>query len=218
MSNLAPQRPSAPASQKTGGLTNWGTGDWRPGSGARGFTFIEVIIASTIFAVISIAVYGVFNSGMNIWRRAENFNLEGRKRILKLEKINKELRCAFVFKKNEVLLNGNKTSLQVPVIIDSEINEVTYRFDPEQKALLRSANRLQEIIAAKQENDTLLPRETPYINEVENLAYSYYYFDLQKAEYVWREDWRQEALPLAVRINIIFEDEVYNSSISIPSA
>ncbi|MFH0828161.1 MAG: prepilin-type N-terminal cleavage/methylation domain-containing protein [Candidatus Omnitrophota bacterium] len=187
-------------------------------AGIKGFTFIEVIIASTIFAVISIAVYGVFNSGMNIWRRAENFNLEGRKRILRLEKINKELRCAFVFKKNEVFLNGNKTSLQIPVIIDSEINEVTYRFDPARKALLRSVNRLPEIITAKQENDTLAPRETPYINEVENLAYSYYYFDLQKAEYVWGEDWRQGVLPLAVKINIIFEDEAYNSSIFIPSA
>jgi prepilin-type N-terminal cleavage/methylation domain-containing protein len=183
-----------------------------------GFTFIEVLIASTIFAVISIAVYGTFNSGMNIWRRAENFNLEGRKRLLKLEKINRELRNTFVFRKQELYFNGDKSRIEIPVIADSEINKVTYRFDPAKKTLFRSSTTLADIAAAKEKKETITSREAPYISDVDGVTYSYFYFDLQKAAYAWRDDWQQEILPLAVKINITFINETYTASIFIPSA
>jgi type II secretion system protein J len=39
------------------------------GRQAQGFTFIELIIAVTIFSVIAVSVYSVFSSGVRLWSR-----------------------------------------------------------------------------------------------------------------------------------------------------
>ena len=32
-----------------------------------GFTFIELIIAVTIFAIIAVSIYSTFNAGISVW-------------------------------------------------------------------------------------------------------------------------------------------------------
>ena len=40
-----------------------------PKSGERGFTFIELIIAVAIFAVIAVSIYSTFNAGIRMWMK-----------------------------------------------------------------------------------------------------------------------------------------------------
>jgi len=208
------------------GLVGWLAGEpahWRTCAlvnrlTRQGFTLVELLLTAGIFSVVSIAVYGTFNSGMNIWQRAENFNQEGRKRFLRLEKMKKELRGAFCFRKQELYFNGTKIQVQIPLIEDSQINKVTYRFDSAINTLLRSKDKLADILTAQEKNNTLISQELPFISEVEDFSFAYFYFDPQKSAYLWKDDWQEENLPRAVKINVNFRNETYSASVFIPSS
>lgn len=64
----------------------------------KGFTLIELIISTLIFAVVIVTVYGTFNMGLKAWRRGSGERPIQRIRITLL-KMEKELKNSFLFSK-----------------------------------------------------------------------------------------------------------------------
>lgn len=180
----------------------------------RAFTLVEVLITAAIFSVVSIAIYATFNSGMTVWRRAQSANIEDRKLILKIEKIGRELRQAFI--SNDIVFKADKNKVQFSSVIDSEIWRIIYSFDENSKILLRSSDKLAEILAG--EKKELEPKFVSYISDIDKLSLSYLIFDLQKNSYIWKEEWPQNTLPVAIKFNITIKDKTYASTIIIPTA
>lgn len=182
------------------------------------FTLIELLITVSIFSAVSIAIYAAFSSGMRIWRRVEKFNLADIRNIMKIEKLNKELRQVFIFKEKDIVFSGKKDQIQFPAVIDSEINNVAYSFDAGSKMVLRGAVKLSDILSAKEKKKELPPNMAPYLTKVDEFSIAYFYYDIVKAAYLWKDEWKENILPVAVKFNMIFENEPYSTTIFIPSA
>lgn len=63
----------------------------------KGFTFIELIIALTIFAIIALGIYSTFSTGLNTWRRGEDANRLEQEARWALDKMAKELQDAIIY-------------------------------------------------------------------------------------------------------------------------
>lgn len=182
----------------------------------KAFTLIELLIVTTIFSIVSIAVYATFSSGMNVWRRSKEINIEQERALLKIEKLGRELRQTFNFK--DIDFYGSKDKLQIPAIVDFEVARITYFFDADKKILFRSCDRLADILTAKEKKEELESKPVVYLSNADKLSFSYFYFDMQKSAYLWKEDWEQNNPPLAVKLDITVKDETYATTIFIPTA
>lgn len=184
----------------------------------------------SIFAVAGLAVYTTFNSGMKVWRKAKDLSQKSRGQSLKIEKMKRELRQAFIFRKEEIAFSGTKVKISLAAIIDSKINRLTYAFDPGQEAILRNTEELADILASQEGQGGLgdspayggvaggMEADAPYISGVKEFSLAYFYLDPQKQAYAWKDDWQEDYLPTAMRLNIGFEDEKYSETVFIPSA
>lgn len=182
-----------------------------------GFTLIELLIVLAIFSIVSIAVYATLSSGLRVWRRAQEVSIPERKDLLRIEKLSRELRQTFDFK--DIDFYGHKDRLQLPAIVDADIVRVTYSFDADKKILFRSVDKLADILAAEEKNETLESKPLPYLSNVDKLSFSYFHFDLQKNGYFWKEDWvEQRNLPLAVKLDITVNKQSHATTIFIPIA
>lgn len=174
-------------------------------------------MAVSIFAVAGLAIYTTFSSGMKVWRKAKDLSQKSRGQSLKIEKMKRELRQAFIFRKEEIAFSGTKSKISLAAIIDSKVSRLTYAFDPGQNAILRNTEQLEDILASPG-GQAGLTSDTPYIGEVKEFSLSYFYLDPQKQAYAWKDDWQEDYLPTALRLNIGFEDEKYSETVFIPSA
>lgn len=182
----------------------------------KGFTLIELLIATSIYAILSIAIYATFSSGMGVWRRAGEINIAQRRNTLRIEKLSRELRQTFSFK--DIGFYGSKDKIYFPAIQDLEITRITYFFDAGKKIVFRSSERLSDILSQEKEEQKLQPKTFTYLADIDKLTISYFYFDLQKNAYLWKDDWIQENPPLAVKFDIISGETSYATTIFIPTA
>lgn len=183
----------------------------------RAFTLVELLIASAIFALVSVAVYSTFNSGMNVWRRVKEVNIEQRKIVLKLEKLAREIRQTFKYE--NIGFAGDKEKIYFAQVLDSELVRITYSFDKDKKTLSRGVNSLEEILEEKEDKEKKLePEYTAYLSNIADLSFSYFYFDTEENAHLWKEEWKEEeGLPLAIKLEIETQDEKnYAETIFIP--
>lgn len=204
----------------------WDTGYWILGTKPENripkpelaFTLIELLLSVAIFSVVSIAVYATFNSGMSVWRRAEKLDAGKIKTLIKIEKMGKEIRQAVFLQRVPKSLWGDTHTLYFFTVNNSEVNRVTYTFDEGKKTLLKSNDALTDIIAAFKKKEETHSAAIPYLHGITSLSISYFYFDIQKGIYVWKEEWPGNGIPLAVKFNITIVNEPFTTTIFIPSA
>ena len=186
----------------------------------RGFTLIELLLASAIAAVIGLAVYSTFSAGMTVWRKTGGIGLQAQKRLIRVERLRKDLRRIFVFRGDEIPFEGTNTTMSFPAIVDSAVVRLAYSFDPQGRVLRKGAQGLPEIIAAKGKEEKPAPSLAPFLDGVESVRFAYFSFDPAKGAYEWQETWKDKtALPAAVRYTISFPgNESFNETIFIPAA
>jgi prepilin-type N-terminal cleavage/methylation domain-containing protein len=106
----------------------------------RGFTFIELLIALTIFALVSLGIYATFSTGLNAWRRGEDATRLQQEARWALDKIAQELRGAALYnygadypELGSFLGGENKISflslIYSPASKISEIKKITYSLE-----------------------------------------------------------------------------------------
>jgi len=172
------------------------------------FTLVELLIAVSIFSVVSIAVYSVFNSGASVMRRIKNIDLRQQKILLKSQRIIRELREQPACRKQ--LFSGTKDKINFAANVDYFPSRITYYFDDAKGALMRVSDKLDKIITEKGKLDTeLKSKPQTFLSGVRGIKFEYLYLDLKKNEYVWVDDWTQEYLPLGVRFTITSENREY---------
>lgn len=192
---------------------HWGleTGNWRL---SRGFTFIELLLSISILSIVMLAVYSAFALGINTYQRFNAVNLNERKVVLGLEKIGDELRQCLDFP--DIGFEGNKEKLSFPVAADGQIVKINYSFDSEKNFLYRQEQTQREILKEEEPSEKeSLSKE--FLSSIEDLNFSYYYFDKEEEEYHWVDSYK-EGLPLSVRIRLTFKDEAYRKIVSLPCA
>ena len=181
----------------------------------RAFTLVELLIAVSIFSVVSIAIYATFSSGASVLRRVKNIDLTQQKILLKTERISRELRQQPACRKQ--LFQGDKTKISFCANIDYFPHRLTYYFDSSANALMRVADKLDKIIDAQGNLDPEFRSPAAvFLPKVKELRFSYLYLDLKKNVYLWTDQWEQDYLPFAIKFIIITENKEYASTVYNP--
>ncbi len=105
--------------------------------GRAGFTFIELIIALTIFSIIALGIYSTFSTGLIAARRGEGVGRLEQEARFSLDKMAKELRNAVTYNygpdyPQAKLFSGEKNKISFLSLIynssiqQSEIKRITY--------------------------------------------------------------------------------------------
>ena len=186
-------------------------------SAKRGFTLIELLVSITIFALVGVAVYTVFASGIIAWRKGNENKTYVRKIRIAAESMAKDLKNTFKF--SEIAFEGGEDSIQFPSLIlrkpDPELDEdesgyevgrAAYFYNKSKKALCKEEKSFPEVCREKEENN-----ETEILIEhLGELEFNYCYLDNVTGSYKWKDDWKkeeQDSIPVAVKIRMVFEKE-----------
>ncbi len=176
----------------------------------KAFTLVELLIAVSIFSVVSIAIYSAFNSGVTVMRRIKNIDQKLQKILLKAERINRELREQPACRKQ--LFLGTKSKISFAANIDYFPSRLTYYFDNPTGSLMRVCDKLDEIITEEGKLDPeLKSKPQVFLSGIKEVKFEYLYLDLKKNEYVWIDEWAQNYLPVAVKFTIINENQEHVS-------
>jgi prepilin-type N-terminal cleavage/methylation domain-containing protein len=181
------------------------------------FSLIELLIAVTIFSVVSIAIYSTFSSGAAVLHRVKNIDLGQQKILLKTEKLARELREQPGYRKQ--LFWGTKTSLSFPASLNYAPCRITYYFNSSSLCLMRVVDELNDILTTEGRVDTeFKSKPSVFLSKVNGVKFTYLYLDPKKNEYYWAEEWSGEYLPIAVKFIITSQNQEYASTVFLPRA
>ena len=178
----------------------------------KGLTFIELLLATVMLSVLSIALYGMLSSGIAIWQKV---NQETPQIDINLfaQKLEIELRNCVYFKK--IPFVGQENMLSFPSLVSVPAGEngfsqglgkVIYSYDAEEKAIKRN------YIDYRFLNSLKGPAPRVLVNNVQELHFAYYFFSKDKRQFFWVNSWppsdMKEVLcvyPQAVRLTMVLD-------------
>lgn len=175
-----------------------------------GFTFAEMLIVTVMMAVISLAIYAALSNGVRIWQRV-NQNNPNEDLIIFLDKFSRDLRNSFKF--TGISFIGEEDQLEFTTLVNSTnlkiktVGKVSYRYSTTSETLIRQQ---------KDFSQAYLGSNTPTqkLDGVVSLQFKYYLFDTEIGEYYFTERWSKTQSPLAVRIELEFNDGTKNRKIT----
>jgi len=179
--------------------------------GKKGFTLVETIVTATIFAILAAGVSVSFLSGVKLWQRAKDIDFSEYDAILTFEKTTRELRQSSDI--SSIGFEGDANRVSFPTLIGNTIFKVTYRFDHEEKAMMRGEVSQEDILSGKEE-DNYIERKVLLL---EGLSLSYFFFDPELEVYAWKETWTvPEGIFSAIKFNTQINGEEFNKRVFIP--
>ena len=119
----------------------------------KGFTLIELIIVASLFSIVGLAVVSSLSSGIKIWKRVYEQDLETRVGIF-FEHFSKDLRNTFGHE--DINLIGSKQKIQFPGLVTFKTasgitsratGEVSYLWNKDSRQILKVTKNLNQIVA-----------------------------------------------------------------------
>lgn len=175
---------------------------------------MEAMVVLALFAVLGVSLFSSFSMGMNVWRRATSPNFSYRKSILALERLSRELRCAYDYP--PLGFYGEKTRISFADLFADKVLNITYSYAAQEKALTRAAVSMQGM---SDQQKPAGPRTI--VTGVKDLALSYYGYDTETRTFGFWDSWNytKSWIPLSVRVSMTLEDgNVLEKNITIPIA
>jgi len=187
-----------------------------------------LLIVTALLAVISLAIYATFNSGVKIWQRV-NKEIPEEDLDIFLEKFALDLRNSFKF--NGFNFLGEEKRFEFPTLVNpvrnkfsngvnspgmnkKTVGKVIYLYDSESSIIKRNLLDFSQIYNGEEGITQEL------LKNVKSLKFRYYLYDKEKKEYLWQDEWLKEDLPLAVRIELEFgngtEIREFTKTVNIP--
>lgn len=169
-----------------------------------GFTLVEMLIVTAILSVVALAIYATFNNGMEIWQKV-NRQLPEEDLNIFFDKFSLDLRNSFKF--TGINFSGTIDRLEFPTLVNNlrlekrTVGKLIYAYEPQGQIL----NRYQiDFSGVYDDESDAAPRQS--LKNVKTLKFQYYLYDEQNKVYLWQDEWLKEGLPLAVRVELEFDD------------
>jgi len=177
----------------------------KDGQTNKGFTFLELLIAVTIFSIVAVAVYSSFNVGIHAWRKTEGSYKVKQEARHAFDIMGRDLRCAIDFiRKNpdgSVINSFEGSSAKVSFWRASKdgVIKITYLFDKEAKALYYISQTYKEASGGENGN------KSPLAYGISDLKLKYAYRDGENI--IWQDDWesKESDIPKGVKASIYYE-------------
>lgn len=178
-----------------------------------GFTFIELIIAITIFSVIAVSIYSVLRTGVRLWYRVSPMIQDNQSFRLFFNTISRDLKNSLPYFSKDVNFEGNRDKVSFMTLVDisdegsfarMEPAMVIYYYDRITKTVKRGvATRLEGL------NEDLA-KYSDILNNLEDKEFGFEYcYKLGSSkteyEYEWKDEWNDKEkesgyIPRGVRI------------------
>jgi len=170
---------------------------------------VELIISGVIIFLVSVTIYSVFSSGINVWKKANQAKSSGYALRLVMEKLGNQLANSFRF--STIPFEGTEDFIAFVGLVDNEVSRVSYFLDDD-KILCSRVQNYAEVFKKGESGkyDLLIP-------EVLELKFSYCYLDNATGDYKWKDKWvrgEQDTLPRAVNIELVFKKDTQESKFS----
>jgi len=177
----------------------------------RGFTFIELLIAVSIFAVAAIALYSTFFAGISVWRRSGKSGDIYQDIRFVVEDMTKDFKNTIYYtKEKESIFRFSGTAEEVAFVTleglflekdvsRKELVKVAYRFDDGRGELIMA--RADKSIGF----DIKKAKEEILLKDVEDFKFEYCYDSGDEDKpYLWKEEWKDENLRIPRGIRVSF--------------
>jgi prepilin-type N-terminal cleavage/methylation domain-containing protein len=171
-------------------------------SRTNGFTFIELMIAVTIFAMIAVTIYSTLHVGIQVWKTAGSAEDTYQRSRLMLGAFDLDVRNAVAY--SPVHPSGDAGHLSFMSISASpssekELTLIAYRFDRAKGTLVRIRSGAEG--AFKEENGV----PTHLLSGLKECVFSYCYPVSSSGGVEWRQVWeREDGIPYGVRAVLRF--------------
>lgn len=189
----------------------------------KGFTLIEMVIVTAIISVVALAIYATLNNGIKIWQKV-NSQLPEEDLNIFFDKFTLDIRNTFKF--TGINFSGTTDKLEFPTLVNPvrdygqtgkrydvsngvnslrlqkrTVGKLIYTYEPQNQIL----NRYQVDFAGVYSGETNAgPPQS--LKNVRALRFQYYFYDKERKEYLWQDEWSKEGLPLAVKVELEFDD------------
>jgi len=168
-----------------------------------GFTLIELLFVVGLIAVISLAMFAVFNNGIKIWQRI-NGQLPEEEAAIFMDRFFHDLRNSIA--SYSIKFSGSQKQMVFATLVNSprlkntSVGRVTYFYDPGSYALSRQQDDYSSVCTGEEGG----PLRT--LGNITALKFQYYFFDKDRKEYFWLDEWSRDSVPLAVNIEMEMDD------------
>lgn len=183
----------------------------------RGFTLIEILIVTVMLSIVSLAIYATFTSGIKIWQRV-NQVIPEEDLVIFFDKFAADLRNSFKF--SNISFSGEVDSLEFATRINSPafnkitVGKMVYSYAPGPKILNREQQDFSQVYT---EQEGTIQQS---LRNIISLKFQYYAYDAEIKAYFWQDEWEQEELPLAVKVELEYDfgrqTDKFTRTVSIP--
>jgi prepilin-type N-terminal cleavage/methylation domain-containing protein len=177
----------------------------------RGFTLIEILIASSIFSLVILGLYSAFQTGIFAYNRIDSaFNIYQTARIL-FNRMESDLKNSFIYSEDDSKFQGTGSGLEFFSAVDSFTESTSVvaicriKYYLEADSLKRSC---QQGLDALQDGADIEGEELSADVKEVSLQYAYSK-GIKDKPFEWQDSWPQEnvpeskkTLPLAVKIKL----------------
>lgn len=174
-----------------------------------GFTFVELILAASIFAIVAVAIYSTFGTGISAWKKTQKAQNVYQDIRLALDKMAQDLESAVLYKDEPDFSNfaGMNNQVSFYTLVDvfrempihPELRKITYSLDG------NTLRRLEQTFAESvQEEQTQESEEIA--GQISKLNF-FYYYEVADDE-PWMEAWDSaQSIPRGVKIDLELNGE-----------
>jgi len=168
-----------------------------------GFTLIELILAVSLFFIVSASLFLSMRSGLLLYKRSDEGLTLSHEIQYFLNKLSYELRNSFHY--SSIPFEGNEERLSFPSIlvtydedkVFTDIYNIEYNFKA--RTLMRKSNCLSRKDDKDKKDKILYPL-------LKNISFSFGFLDEGEKTVIWKEEWPSELeglIPKAVGINLV---------------
>lgn len=176
----------------------------------KGFTFLELLIAVTIFSIVAVAIYSSFNVGIRAWRKTEDSYKVRQEARHALDMMARDLRCAIKFTQKDPenplieidSFDGSASEVSLWRATTEGVFKITYKLvkeeDDDSKSLYRISQTYGQLAKDEPGSSSIV------VGGLSNFELKYAFKNEEKIE--WGSDWQGQGanIPLGARVILYF--------------
>lgn len=175
-----------------------------------GFTFIELLIALTIFSIIATSIYYTLGAGIKVYSRGNSIIKDNQRLRIFFDTISLDMRNTVTYAGMESGWSAERISFPAVIDvsdnnkIDGKLAKVIYYFDDAKGRVTRIYSTLKEGFDEKYAEEEVL------LDNLENFTFEYCYeTEIPEGGYEWKDKWEPEGeIPRGVKIKLTLKNEV----------
>ncbi len=162
-------------------------------------TLIEIMVAVTIFSVLSVSLYFLFRSGVSLRRKFEAGPGQIQSVYLNLDRMAQEMRNSIEWNAAESGFAGKNNGVEFYTVLfdysenQPQVYHINYTFE--------DGVLLKKMVIPLQESEDAR-KEFSYIDNVEHLEFSYQSSEADEPKGEWGQDEDKGVLPKKVNIDL----------------